>query len=370
MKVTFQTQRLNINSTKKDFNSFPSFGQYYQMKPTVQPKKQKGLFAGLREVISDVAEDVKKLFTPQKPSEAKIQEAIERIKNIQIEKEKPLISIEEKLIEKLLNDLQKATGQRLQVRTTTGLTYAEVLQLRKEVEATVTVEIEHEELIKSLEKTFRRGKESFLPNRKNKPFESADLKDIVPEENPKSYKEELKRICRIYFDNTRIMDTNARDFFELSNNYFKSAAADLKEIYNIGSETKILEKIPKLGIIPKILRVGDQIRLTRCVKQDYDDITRDYVKSGFVPLVNKYNTQPDIIKEFVEQHNVKAFFNRSFTNKCLEKVEKARKDRAALSAKMLEKYAKSGKNICNVCNKIENTGIKDVVKKAIITLIV
>ena len=86
--------------------------------------------------------------------------------------------------------------------------------------------------------------------------------------------------------------------------------------------------------------------------------------------MNKYNTQPDIIKEFVEQHNVRAFFNRSFTNKCLEKVEKARKDRAVLSAKMLEKYAKSGKNICNVCNIIENTGIKDVVKKAIITLIV
>ena len=56
MKVTFQTQKLNINSINKDFNSFPSFGQYYQMKPTVQPKKQKGLFAGLCEVISDVAD--------------------------------------------------------------------------------------------------------------------------------------------------------------------------------------------------------------------------------------------------------------------------------------------------------------------------
>lgn len=327
----------------------------------------------LRSGIDNLVEKYNKIAPEPLSASALIGQCnnITDLKDLTKELEQKIVIVrEEKVIEALAVRLKTVTGKTLKKYSTKGMTPEQVTDLRREIEKTVNEEVEHEKLMQKLEKEFRKGKDHYKPSRMRDSFKPQQLQEIQPQEKYKSYKEELKRLCNLYLGNSAIMDFNADCFNELTENYFKTAAISLKEIFNIGSETRLLERIPKLGIIPKVLRVHDQVRLANCVKKDYDDVTNEYVKQGFAPLMNKYNTQYDAISEFVSKNKIQHALHLFFTNNHMKKLKQARSNRVALSTELLKKYSKSGANLCNMSKKIKRNGAVDIVRKAIVTFIV
>ena len=65
----------------------------------------------------------------------------------------------------------------------------------------------------------------------------------------------------------------------ISNKYLRkeeNCYENIKEIFNLHNQDRYLERIPKLGIIQKTLRVADQHRLLNCVKEDLEEVSLDY----------------------------------------------------------------------------------------------
>lgn len=210
--------------------------------------------------------------------------------------------------------------------------------------------VSKEKEIEDLENKFRRGGRSYLPHKPMDPFNPEKLIDIVPREKYPSFKKEFKRLCDLYLKNTVTVDNAALGFNGLSRNLYSTFAQSLKEIFALGSETKALDSIPKLGFVTKTLRFAEQTRLVYCLKQDYQEVTNWYVKDGMVPIINKYNGQLDVIKAFVSANPSKAKLMKQEIDTYMKKLEKARNSRMGLCSKLMASYATAGANFNKVCN--------------------
>ena len=228
--------------------------------------------------------------------------------------------------------------------------------------------IAHEKMMLNLEAQFTKGAENYLPYYYTGDFFPDSISKIVPQENL-SYKYNIRIMSNQFLINSSSIDSSLISFNKLSKNYFKEAAISLKEIHNLKSSNRWFEMIPKLGIIPKLLRVNDQIRLTKCLMKDYVDVSENYIEKGIIPLFKKYNSGYKEILKYKEKHYIKAFFYRAFTKKYLDKINDARELRLGTLAKMTEQFAKGGVNINNICENVRKQGVGDLAKKAVISFL-
>ena len=235
-------------------------------------------------------------------------------------------------------------------------------------------EIAYQKHVAELKAFFTRGADDFLPSGNNgikkDPFKDIKLKEIVPDEK-NSYKAELKRLANLHLENSLVIEPAMLGFKELSKNYFEHAGKSLKEIFDIKSDpaNSWLERIPKVGVVFKTLRVRDQIKLSKCVLKDYSEVSEKYVQNGIMPIVKQYDNDYKTIKNYVEEHSFKSFIYAKYTKKYLSKLEDARNRRVDTSAKMLEIYSRNGANLSRACEDVKKNGTKEVLKKALFTLV-
>lgn len=272
--------------------------------------------------------------------------------------------------------------------------------------------IEREEMMRNLELKFTKGA-SFYKSHSNRygyegvdPFSLKNLTDIQPRSNVK-YNEEYSRLNAIFIANSAQIDNAITAFNELSKNFQTEAAKSLKEIFNLQSDktNKWLERIPKLGIIPKVLRITEQVRLSKCIIKDYQDISNEFVEKKLMPLIKKYNLQYDTIRKYAAEHqqeyNKQIEYNKQLieeshwwqfkdrfkykkcnkdlkynqttdeeiTNLYQEKIYDIKKQRQDVAAKSINVFARCGMNINNICKSVQSKGITDIARKAIFTLL-
>ena len=255
-------------------------------------------------------------------------------------------------------DMQKYSGW----RTLT-------LPALKTIVAEVKEEISREKMMQSLEIQFTKGARHYLP--KEKPFDCSDIQPLNIPDKSGNYKKVLKELAITYLKNSARVDKSLLLFNELSHNFFSEAAQSIKDIYAIQSDpvNKWLERIPKLGIIPKALRVKEQVRLTRCILKDYGNVSESYVNIALKPYIKKYDNQLSLIKDYVAQHKVKAMFFKGYTNNIISTLEAVRAKRMNAGKHLLDNYAVNGANLSKMCYKIQKNGGIDLVKKTLFTLL-
>ena len=238
----------------------------------------------------------------------------------------------------------------------------------RELKYNIVSEIMREKMMLELETQFTKGAAHYRPcnhiSRGTVPFDLNSIRDIIPD-NDHPYREELKRMSLLFCENSAKIEPALIDFNTLSNQYFSEAAQSINEIFDLQKDTtlKWLERIPKLGIIPKALRVGEQIRLTRCVMKDYQAVSDKYLTHGIIPLINKYNGQYETIRNYVDEHKKGGFWNKKFTEKVLNMVKNTKKQRFETNAKILNLYSRSGMNLSNICKNIKNKSLFDLAAK-------
>ena len=245
-----------------------------------------------------------------------------------------------------------------------------ISELQKEITTLYSV-VEREEMMISLERKFKKGATSYLPDKYAVPFKTKELKEICSNKKIKSYKKELINMAQVFIENSCRVEDSMSTFNKLSKNYFSHAAQSVKEIYDIKSDNvnQWLERIPKLGIIPKALRVKEQTRLTRCVLSDFKDISKKYVAEGMKPYLQKYNNQYAKMQNFIDEHRFKAFFHRKYTNRIMQKVNEVKTHRLKAQAELLNNFATNGANLTMMCHSIEHSGQVEIAKKALFLLI-
>jgi len=228
--------------------------------------------------------------------------------------------------------------------------------------------IEQEKLLLSLEKTFRKGADGYDPKRR-KPFVLSELEPIVIDEK-KKFEDEILRVTKIFILNSFKVDKSLTCFNEVSKEFFKESASSLREIYAIKDEflMKIAERIPFLGVVPKALRVNEQVRLTKCIVKDYRDVAEKYVKKGMDPYIDEYNKQYQTILDYVLK-NLDTYAKEKLSEKCMDKIKEIQDLRFKVSSKLIEGFAYGGKKIVDACNDVEKNGKKEVVTKALFTIV-
>lgn len=328
------------------------------VKRTAEPTES--LITGLKNFFGGIKTAVIDLFTSKKTITATIQQTA-KIDNSML-----LLKQYKQDYQKLYEEYLLLFGERADktlLKTPENIT----LSNAKICIGNISLEIENEKLVQKLEKTFTKGASFYLPQNSSIKFKPYQIQEIVPDEN-NGFKEELKRMAIIFLNNSNSLDETLKSFNELSKNYFSETAKSIKEIFDLKSTNKWFERIPKLGIIPKVLRINDQLRLTKCLINDYKGVSESYITNGVVPIVNKYNQQYHSIQDYIKKHPVKAFWYRNYTKKVMQKLEDARKMRLETSAKMTEQFARGGIGINNIYKNIKKEGVISVTRKAIICI--
>lgn len=230
-------------------------------------------------------------------------------------------------------------------------------------------ECQREEMMQSLEKIFTRGFKFYTKLQEKNPYDLNLIKEVQP--NPvNSYKNTLRQMTTTYLEDSNNIEPAILAFDDMSTKFFEEAAKSIKEIFALKTDNtqKWLERIPKLGLIAKALRVGEQIRLTKCLLKDYSELTEKNVSQGIQQLINKYNAQYNQIKKFIEQHPTQAKIHKNFTQEILNTIENARQGRLETYGKKLDIYSKNGMNISNICYNIKKKGGIELATKALFTL--
>lgn len=283
----------------------------------------------------------------------------------------------------------------------------------KECINSLNEEIEREQMMRKLENIFTKGAAFYYPKKSNNnenedvdPFSLDNLADIQPRVDV-NIDEECARLIGLFISNSTKIDNALIAFNEISKNFQIEAAKSLKEIFALQTDStnKCLERIPKLGIIPKILRVAEQIRLSKCIIKDYRSVSEEFVDNKLMSLIKKYNSQYKIIQEYIAQYN--PYYDEQIEknkqlienthwwqfkdrkkykeqNKRLEqqkeidkkirdlykqKVDVVVQQRQNVTTQGVNIFARCGMNINNICQSIQTRGIIDVVRKAVFTLI-
>jgi hypothetical protein len=163
-----------------------------------------------------------------------------------------------------------------------------------------------------------------------------------------------------------------QNFDEIIKNYFTINASKLQEIYEIENNKtiKILERVPKLGIIPKGLRVFEQWNLANCITKDFKDVTDKHVYMGIHRIAKKYDEQFKNILDFAQKHKGKFSKNNDyFIESMIEMIRHIHYDREKVYSILYDRFITGGSNIKKICQKTKVRGGASLARKAIFTMI-
>ena len=186
------------------------------------------------------------------------------------------------------------------------------------------------------------------------------------------FQKELERICKIFISNSKKIEEPMQNFDEIIKNYFRINASKLQEIYEIENNTitKVFERIPKLGIIPKGLRVFEQWNLANCITKDFKDVMDKHVYRGIHQVAKKYDEQFKYILDFAQKHNGKFSKNNDyFIESMLGVTKQVYNEREKVYSILYDRFITGGSNIKKICQKTKTRGGASLAKKAIFTII-
>ncbi len=186
----------------------------------------------------------------------------------------------------------------------------------------------------------------------------------------RKYISNLNKLCESFFINSKILDNSISGFNIIVKNFFAKSSIKLKEIFNLQNDKKIkwLERIPKLGIIPKGLRVYEQNSLANCIVKDFKEITKNQVENEMHVAIREFQWQYRTIADYINRHKDK-FDNdtNKYSKIMLNKLESCKEKRMKTYGSIFDIFSSGGCNVKNICNQIKTKGIISLTQKAIIT---
>lgn len=233
--------------------------------------------------------------------------------------------------------------------------------------------ISHQEIIISLKKKYLLGIVGYLTPREKQNIKLDNDKSKIQLKRYKQsddYRKELDRLCGLFIKYSQELETPIKDFHHVSTRFFDSAKKKIEEIFELKEKWyfKWLEKIPKLGLVPKSIRVTGQINLTRCIMKDYKEINNKYIQQDINPTITQYNQIYNKIKDFTLAH--RKYLSQDdidYSDKALTRMTKIREKHLLTYKKLFDFYSKGGCNISNICNKVRIQGLISLVTKTITT---
>ena len=238
------------------------------------------------------------------------------------------------------------------------ISLAELIKLTLVLEAC----IKHQKAINKLKNKYRRGAGSFSSNNDDNNIRADRLTELPPDIVRKSNisRKDLISLFNIYTKNSKKIERPIKSFNNISKRFFKRTKSNMEEIFEYKKKWWSWggEKIPKISIIPKTIRVIGQINLTRQIMKDYKEITHKYIKEGTNPLVKHYGEQYNTIEACVDRYKSTETSpkNLEFVNRLSRVMKNLREDRVSTYAKMYDNFARAGCNISNFCNNVRLKG--------------
>lgn len=305
-----------------------------------------------------------------KTKEKKIQNKIKKTQNISNVKE--LKQLQE-TFEQQLKRYQKMFKPDdimpdLSIFSYKKLSLNELKKLLKVLDACIT----HQGIIISLKKKYLHTASSYANEKQDANIQHSDVNELeIPyRRNKRTYRKHLDEMYQQFLESSKEIETPILDFNQISNNFFDRAKSSIEEIFEMKKKWyfKYLEKIPKLGLVPKSIRVTGQINLTRCIMKDYKAVTEKYITNGMNPMLQKYNNQYDKIKNFIERyHNILDEADLKYSNTILAKLSQVRRKHLESYKKLFDIFTKGGCNISNICNTVRLQGLVSLITKTIST---
>lgn len=220
--------------------------------------------------------------------------------------------------------------------------------------------IKHQEAINKLKSRYCRGASNFSNSGDDRNLKFCKLQDLPPEliNKPNLTRKDLIILYNIFMKNSKTIEAPIKSFHNISKAFFKRTKSNMEEIFEIKKRWFWPERIPKINIIPKTIRIVGQINLTRCIMRDYREILEKYIKNGINPTVSQYGNQYSTINNCVNTFKNDKFNNNKiqFADKLLYKMKNAKEDRVSTYARLFDAYATAGYNINNFCKNIRLKG--------------
>lgn len=249
---------------------------------------------------------------------------------------------------------------------------ANIWELRY-LEGVLNEEINRAVMINGLKEMLTKGADSYFPDSWKSDFNTDRFINIksknIEQDDDTAYRIELKRLCNIFEQNSAIVESAIITFNKLVSSFFKQSSMSIKEIFNLQNSTnKWLERIPKLGFIPKFLRISEQIALTNCIMKDYKELSSKYVKQIILPYFREYDSQYEEIKNFVNRNKKKqSAEDKIFTDSILKKISKIKERRDNSNANNIQAFTNGGMNISNICKNVRMRGSLELITKTVST---
>ncbi len=245
--------------------------------------------------------------------------------------------------------------------------------------------VEHQEGINNLKSVFTLGLNYYLQNNpvntdrdvsqnsnpvnteKNE-LNRAILLDISPDYNKsgKHYRAELMRVCKLYMQNTKIIELELEKFNSLTKKFINTSKDNIEKIFELKKDPiqNLIEKVPYAGIVPKAVRYADSINLTRCILKDFKEISESYIQKEAHLVIIKYGNQFNEIMAYTKNQNLSEN-DKKYTENILKLVQDSKKARTDTYTKIFKNYTISGNAIRNICYNIQ---VKDTFGLALKTI--
>ncbi len=232
--------------------------------------------------------------------------------------------------------------------------------------------ISHQDIINNLKNKYLNGAKSYISDKEAENITNMKMEDDedLNIKNGETYKSKLNRMCTAFLNESKSIETPILDFHNVSTKFFDRSKKNIEEIFELKDKWyyKYLEKVPKLGLVPKAMRVTGQLNLTRCIMKDYREVTDKYVKNGINPVISEYNRQFFKIKKFIEKNRGSLEYNdKKYSKNLLKKITVIRDKHIDTYSKLFDIYAKGGCNISNICKNVRFQGLASLVTKTIAT---
>ena len=232
--------------------------------------------------------------------------------------------------------------------------------------------ISHQDIINKLKNKYLNGAKSYISDKEAENITNIKIEDDgdLNIKNGETYKSKLNRMCTAFLKESKSIEAPILDFHNVSTKFFDRSKKNIEEIFELKEKWyyKYLEKVPKLGLVPKAMRVTGQLNLTRCIMKDYSAVTDKYVKNGINPVISEYNRQFLKIKKFVAKNRDSLEQeDKKYSKKLLKRITVIRDKHIDTYRKLFDIYAKGGCNISNICKNVRFQGLVSLVTKTIAT---
>lgn len=232
--------------------------------------------------------------------------------------------------------------------------------------------ISHQDIINNLKNKYLNGAKSYISDKEAENITNMKIEDDgdLNIKNGETYKSKLNRMCTAFLNESKSIETPILDFHNVSTKFFDRSKKNIEEIFELKDKWyyKYLEKVPKLGLVPKAMRVTGQLNLTRCIMKDYREVTDKYVKNGINPVISEYNRQFLKIRKFIEKNRDSLEHDdKKYSKKLLKRITVIRDKHIDTYRKLFDIYAKGGCNISNICKNVRFQGLTSLVTKTIAT---